>query len=183
MAYTFSKADLATLTIQDIRPLVQGSFNKLLQNMKFPVEAKSNTSKREFLEQLLQSMIANPATFVMKIMDDDLTVSYSIGFVSNGIYNINFTFLGPNKLGSLSWAFLAEVSQSRCDFLISEGVDRVRCFFTPESNIPAAMAQLTCYQVETSETQIGVTPNMPGWSFTPFDRTVITYLLVDPSSP
>jgi hypothetical protein len=38
MAYTFSKIDAASLTIEDVRPLIESSFQQMEQNMKFPVE-------------------------------------------------------------------------------------------------------------------------------------------------
>jgi hypothetical protein len=181
MAYTFSRVDPSALVMDDLRPLIESSFHQLLQNMKFPAQADTDALKIAFLEQTLEPLINDPTAFIMRIDEDDHTVSYNIGYVENGIYSNRFTFLRPNKAGSLSWAYDDQVSQARYNFLTSEGVTRVRGYFATGSNIPAAMAQLSCYELETATT-IPVKPLVPGWSFEAFERQVITYLLVDPST-
>ena len=181
MAYTFSKIDAASLAVEDLRPLIESSFQQLKQNMKFPVEANTQQLKLAFLEQVLQLILRNPSAFVMKIMDDDLTVSYNIGNVTNGTYHNRFTFLGPNKAGSTLWAWRNEISQARYDFLTSHNITRVSAYFPVGSNIPSAMALLSCYQLESSEIH-SVTPNVQSWSFETFNSELITYTLVDPSA-
>jgi hypothetical protein len=181
MAYTFSRIDAASLGIEDLRPLVESSFQQLEQNMKFPVEANTQQLKLAFLEQVLQLILRNPFAFVMKIMDDDLTVSYNIGNVTDGTYHNRFTFLGPNKAGSTLWAWRDDISQSRYDFLTSHNISRVSAYFPVGSNIPAAIDLLSCYQLESTEIH-SVTPNVQSWSFETFNSELITYLLVDPSA-
>ena len=181
MAYTFSRIDAASLGIEDLRPLVESSFQQLEQNMKFPVEANTQQLKLAFLEQVLQLILRNPFAFVMKIMDDDLTVSYNIGNVTDGTYHNRFTFLGPNKAGSTLWAWRDDISQARYDFLTSHNISRVSAYFPVGSNIPAAIDLLSCYQLESTEIH-SVTPNVQSWSFETFNSELITYLLVDPSA-
>lgn len=181
MAYTFSKIDATSLAVEDLRPLIESSFQQLEQNMKFPVEADTQQLKLAFLEQVLQLILRIPSAFVMKIMDDDLTVSYNIGNVTDGTYLNRFTFLGPNKAGSTLWAWRNEISQARYDFLTSHNITRVSAYFPVGSNIPAAMDLLSCYQLESTHTH-SVTPNMQSWSFDTFDSELKTYLLVDPSA-
>ncbi len=181
MAYTFSKIDAASLKIEDLRPLIESSFQQLEQNMKFPVEADTQQLKMDFLEQILQQILRVPSAFVMKIMDDDLVVSYNVGDVSNGTYQNRFTFLGPNKAGSTLWAWRDDISQARYDFLTSHNINRVSAYFPVGSNIPAAMDLLSCYQLESTQTHT-ITPNLQGWTFDAFNTELITYLLVDPSA-
>lgn len=181
MAYTFSKIDAASLAVEDLRPLIESSFQQLEQNMKFPIEADTYQLKLAFLEQVLQLILRMPSAFVMKIMEDDLTVSYNIGDVTGGTYHNRFTFLGPNKDGSTLWAWRNEISQARYDFLTSHNITRVSAYFPVGSNIPAAMALLSCYLLESTHTH-SMTPNMSNWSFDAFDSELRTYLLVDPSA-
>lgn len=181
MAYTFSTVESASLTIEDLRPLIESSFQQIEQNMKFPVEANTQQLKMAFLEQVLQQLLLMPSAFVMKIMDDDLVISYNIGNVIDGTYQNKFTFLGPNKAGTTLWAWRDDISQARYDFLTSHDIVRVSAYFPVGSNIPAAMAQLSCYQLETSNT-VSTTPRIPGWTFETFNSELITYLLVDPSA-
>lgn len=181
MAYTFSKIDAASLKIEDLRPLIESSFHQLEQNMKFPVEADTHQLKMDFLEQILQQILRVPSSFVMKIMDDDLVVSYNVGDVSNGTYQNRFTFLGPNKAGSTLWAWRDDISQARYDFLTSHNITRVSAYFPVGSNIPAAMDLLSCYQLESTQTHT-ITPNLQRWTFDTFNTELITYLLVDPSA-
>lgn len=181
MAYTFSKIDAASLTLEDLRPLIESSFQQLEQNMKFPVEADTQQLKMSFVEQMLRQILITPAVFVMKIMEDDLTISYSIGNVVDGTYLNRFTFLGPNKTGSTLWTWRDDISQARYDFLTSHNISRLSAYFPVGSNIPAAMDLLSCYQQESRETH-SVTPVIPGWTFDAFDSELITYLLVDPST-
>ena len=53
MAYTFSKIDATSLTIDALRPLIEASFQQLEQNMKFPVEADTRQLKMSFIEKML----------------------------------------------------------------------------------------------------------------------------------
>lgn len=182
MAYTFSTVESASLTIEDLRPLIESSFQQIEQNMKFPVEADTQELKIAFVEQVLQQLLLVPSIFIMKIMDDDLVVSYNIGNVTDGTYQNRFTFLGPNKAGTTLWAWRDDISQARYDFLTSHGITRVSAYFPVGSNIPAAMNQLSCYQLEATDT-VANTPSIQGWSFDTFNSELITYLLVDPSAP
>ena len=181
MAYTFSKIDTASLTIEDLRPLIEASFQQVEKNMKFPVEADTRQLKMSFLEQMLQLILRTPSVFVMKIMDDDLTVSYSIGNAINGTYHNRFTFLGPNKVGSTLWAWRDDISQARYDFLTSHNISKVSAYIPVGSNIPSAIALLSCYQLETSDMH-SVAPSSQNWTFETFNSELITYTLVDPSA-
>jgi hypothetical protein len=181
MAYTFSKIDAASLVIEDLRPLIESSFQQLEQNLKFPIEANSQQLKMDFLEQILQQILSTPSGFVMKIMNDDLIVSYNIGNVIEGTYLNRFTFLGPNKAGSTLWVWRDDISQARYDFLTSHNITRVSAYFPVGSNIPAAMALLSCYQLESTQTY-SMTPAIQSWSFETFNSELKTYLLVDPSA-
>jgi hypothetical protein len=180
MAYTFSKIDAASLTVEDLRPLIETSFQQLEQNMKFPVEADTQQLKMSFLEQILQQILRTPSVFVMKMMDDDLTIFYNIGNVIDGTLYSKFSFLGPNKAGSTLWAWRDDISQARYDFLTSHNISRVSAYFPVGSNIPAAIDLLSCYQLESTATHL-VTPLSPNWTFETFDSELITYILVDPS--
>jgi hypothetical protein len=181
MAYTFSKVETASLTVEDLRPLVESSLQQLEHNIRFPVEADTQQLKMSFLEQMLQLILRTPSTFVMKIMDDDLIVSYNIGNVLEDTYQNRLTFLGPNKAGSTLWAWRDDISQARYDFLTSHDITRVSAYFPVGSNIPAAMDLLSCYQQKSREAHL-VTVSIPGWTFEPFDSELITYLLVNPSA-
>lgn len=180
MAYTFSKIDAASLTIEDLRPLIETSFQQVEQNMKFPVEADTQQLKISFVEQMLQLILRTPSAFVMKMMDDDLTIFYNIGNVEGNTLYSKFSFLGPNKAGSTLWAWRDDISQARYDFLTSHNITRVSAYFPIGSNIPAAIDLLSCYQLESTATH-SVTPSSPNWTFETFDSELITYTLVDPS--
>lgn len=180
MAYTFSKIDAASLTVEDLRPLIETSFQQVEQNMKFPVEADTQQLKMSFVEQMLQQILRTPSTFVMKMMDDDLAIFYNIGNVVDGTLYSRFSFLGPNKAGSTLWAWRDDISQARYDFLTSHNITRVSAYFPVGSNIPAAIDLLSCYQLESTATH-SVTPSSPNWTFETFDSELITYTLVDPS--
>ena len=182
MAYTFSKVEPASLTVEDFRPLVESSLPQLENNIRFPVEAGNQQLKLAFVGQMLQLILRTPSIFVMKIMEDDLTISYNIGNVSGDTYQNRFTFLGPNKAGSTMWAWRDDISQARYDFLTAHNIARVSAYFPMGSNIPAAMDLLSCYQQESREAH-SAAPSIPGWTFDPFDSELITYLLVDPSAP
>lgn len=179
MAYTFSRVAPSSLTIEDVRPLIESSFQQILQNMPFPVEADTDAAKMLFLEQLVQPLLANPSIFIMKIMDDSLVVSYNIGMVADGVFHSQFTFLRANNAGSMLWMYRQDVSQGRYDFLTSEGVTHVKTFIPVQSNIPQSIDQLSCYQVETSQTKT-VKPIVSGWTYDTFDTQEIVYLLVNP---
>jgi hypothetical protein len=181
MAYTFSKIDAASLTMEDLRPLIEVSFQQLEQNMKFPVEADTRQLKISFLEQMLQPILRTPSAFVMKMMDDDLTIFYNIGNVVDSTLYSRFSFLGPNKDGSTLWAWRDDISQARYDFLTSHNISRVSAYFPVGSNIPAAIDLLSCYQLESTATH-SMTPSSPNWTFETFDSELITYTLVDPSA-
>lgn len=181
MAYTFSKVEAASLTVEDLRPLIESSLQQLENNIRFPVEADTQQLRISFVEEMLQLILRTPSVFVMKIMDDDLIVSYNIGNVLGNTYQNRFTFLGPNKVGSTMWAWRDDISQARYDFLTSHDIDRVSAYFPVGSNIPAAMDLLACYRQESRETH-AIAPAIPGWTYDPFDSELITYLLVDPSA-
>lgn len=180
MAYTFSKIDAASLTIEDLRPLIETSFQQVEQNMKFPVEANTQQLKMSFVEQMLQLILRAPSAFVMKMMDDDLTIFYNIGIVEGNTLYSKFSFLGPNKAGSTLWAWRDDISQARYDFLTSHNITRVSAYFPVGSNIPAAIDLLSCYQLESTVTH-SMTPSFQNWTFETFDSELITYTLVDPS--
>ena len=182
MTYTFSKIDAVSLTIEDLRPLIEVSFQQLEQNIKFPVEADTRQLKISFVEQMLQPILRTPSAFVMKMMDDDLTICYNIGNVVGDTLYSRFSFLGPNKNGSTLWAWRDDISQARYDFLISHNISRVRAYFPVGSNIPAAIDLLSCYQLESAATH-SMTLSSPNWTFETFDSELITYTLVDPSAP
>ena len=182
MAYTFSKIDAASLTTEDLRPLIEISFQQLEQNMKFPVEADTRQLKISFVEQMLQLILRTPSAFVIKMMDDDLTIFYNIGNVIGDTLYSKFSFLGPNKEGSTLWAWRDDISQARYDFLTSHNITRVSAYFPVGSNIPAAIDLLSCYQLESAATH-SMTPALQNWSFDTFDSQLITYTLVDPSAP
>ena len=149
--------------------------------MKFPVEANSQQLKMSFVEQMLQLLILRtPSAFVMKIMDDDLPIFYNIGNVEGNTLYSKFSFLGPNKAGNTLWAWRDDISQARYDFFTSHNITRVSAYFPVGSNIPAAMALLSCYQLESTATH-SVTPSSPNWTFETFDSELVTYTLVDPS--
>ena len=181
MAHTFSKVEAASLTVEDLRPLVESSLQQLENNIRFPVEANTQELRISFVEQMLQLILRTPSVFVMKIMDDDLIVSYNIGNVLGNTYQNKFTFLGPNKAGSTLWAWRDDISQARYDFLTSHNISRVSAYFPVGSNIPAAIDLLSCYQLESTEIH-SVTPNVQSWSFETFNSELITYTLVDPSA-
>lgn len=182
MAYTFSKIDATSLTIEDLRPLIEISFQQVERNMKFPIEAVTRQLKMSFLEQMLQLILRTPSAFVMKTMDDDLTIFYNIGNVVDGTLYSRFSFLGPNKAGSTLWAWRDDISQARYDFLTSQNISRVSAYFPVGSNIPAAIDLLSCYQLESTATH-SMTPSIQSWSYEPFNSELITYMLVDPSAP
>jgi hypothetical protein len=181
MAYTFSKIDAASLTIEDLRPLIEASFHQVEKNMKFPVEADTRQLKMTFLEQMLQLILRAPSAFVMKMMDDDLAIFYNIGNVVDGTFYSRFTFLGPNKVGSTLWAWRDDISQSRYDFLTSHNISRVSAHIPVGSNIPSAIALLSCYRLESSDMH-SVAPSSQNWTFETFNSELITYTLVDPSA-
>jgi hypothetical protein len=181
MAYTFSKIDASSLAIEDLRPLIEASFHQVEQNMKFPDEADTQQLKLAFIEQILQLILRTPSVFIMKMMDDDLTIFYNIGNVVDGTFHSRFAFLGPNKAGSTLWAWRDDISQARYEFLTSHNISRVSAFFPVGSNIPTAIDLLSCYQLESTVTH-SVTPSLPNWSFDTFNSEQKTYLLVDPSA-
>lgn len=118
-------------------------------NFKFPDACVTDSEKKEFFAGIVLRFVNNvPSKFMFKVMDDDLIVALSVGYIDiNGVLFGMWHLLGPNKSGTRRWVFKPETAQLRYEFFLENGIEFTTVYMPDTSTVGSIYTEGAQFEV------------------------------------